>query len=233
MAYESYQPEVKSILQQAWDARESGDPMLAAAVLYPLFYDQMEKKEYLVAVNVLGDIATSYRVLAGQTGEQQYNQTAHRTMMHAESIAENNGVKLIPEWDFFVANCLMDINEHEKALERYQSFLDKKDWPHEKQMEVLASMGLAKFYLGQKNEGKADIQRAVNELEKPATANKYMDKNVTLIWLTGAMIKLAEVEEDKAIKQEILNKSLKIAMQHNLGAREKQIKKLLSLISTN
>lgn len=228
MAYESYQPEVKSVLQQAWDARESGDPMLSVAILERLFYDQMENQEYLVAVNVLGDIATSYRVLAGQTGEQQYNKTAHRTMMHAESIAENNGVELIPEWDFFVANCLMDINEHEQALERYQSFLGKKDWPHEKQMEVLASMGLAKYHLGQKDEGKADIQTAVNELEKSSTDNTYMDKNVTLIWLTGAMIKLAEVEEDNEIKQEILNKALKIAVQHNLGAREKQIKKLLA-----
>jgi tetratricopeptide (TPR) repeat protein len=217
-----YNNKTKTMIDKAWKARENGDPVLAIAILYPLFYEQYVKGKYLKSVNILGDIATSYRVLAGQTKIQQYITTAYETITFAESVAKEKNIDLSPEWNFFVANCLMDLKKYKEAIDKYENFLSKQEWSRSKRMEVQASIGLANYYLGNVKEANKMVNESVAYLKTAASKN-HLDKNLTLIWLTGAMIKQAEIQNSTVGRKKILQEALEIAKLNNLGARERQL----------
>jgi len=67
------------------------------------------------------------------------------------------------------------------------------------------------------------LKNSIKYLTESENTNTHQDKSVTLIWLTGAMIKYAQVIENKDESKETLIKALEISKKNNLGARMLQI----------
>lgn len=218
----------KKLGDKAWRYREGGKPLKAIAILNNAVQSALIKEDWKVLINLLFDYSICWKILAKQNDEDKdfYN-TSIQSLYFAKQVAEKYNIELRKDYSEYLAEVLTSAGEYEKAIQEYKKFLkDNKELSKEKKYNTQAHIGYCEAKIGNK-QGLDKIKTATDGLEKSKEKNTHLDKHVTLIWLTGALMKYAEVLKDKTESKQILQKALKIAKQNNLEAREKQINTLL------
>jgi tetratricopeptide (TPR) repeat protein len=215
------------IAQNAWSLREEGNPIEAMALWQNLYYEYINDKNWERAISSLIDIAICWKMQAEITGNASYFETSRATLYHIKHLADLNDIPLRNDYHYHLAGVETAVGDYEKAITSYEHYLATSKTPEE-EANILAHVGYAKAQHGKKEEGIKELRKSIEQFEEAQKVNNFQGKNVFLIWKLGAMLRLAEVLEDKDEARELTERVLGIAKEKGLGARAKQAEKLLS-----
>jgi tetratricopeptide (TPR) repeat protein len=215
------------ISKKAWGLREDGKPIEAIALWLPLIFENETRGNWENVVDLLIDTSIAWKIHGRQTGNSAFFSTSLGTLYRAKEIAKEHNIPLRKDWDYYLGEVLIAKGDFGDAVKSFSKYLRIASLTPEQEANIKTQIGYAKCMLGEKKEGIALLKESIQVLENPTQEFVHEGKDVIAIWLTGAMIKLAKVLEDKAESKRILKNALSIAKKKNLGAREKQIENLL------
>lgn len=212
--------------QKAWKLREDGKPIQAIAIWQNLYYGYVEEKDWDKVIDVLIDIAISWKIISEIKNKKDYAETALKTLHHIKHIADTEDILLRTDYAYHLAGIQTAAGEYVTAIESYEHYFAHEQTPEE-EANVNAHVGFARANLGEKEEGIKMLKEAIDVFEKSEHDHTFQEKDVYCIWKLGAKLRLAKLLEDKKEAKELVEDVLKEAKEKNLGARKKQAETLL------
>jgi hypothetical protein len=212
--------------QRAWKLREDGKPIQAIAIWQSLYYGYAEEKDWDKVIDVLLDIAISWKIISEIKNKKDYAETALKTLHHIKYIADTEDVLLRSDYAYHLAGIQTAAGEYVTAIESYEHYFAHEQ-TQEEEANVKAHVGFARAKIGEKTEGIQMLREAIDVFEKSEHAHDNMQSDTYCIWKLGAKLRLAQLFENKEEAKELVEDVLKEAKEKNLGARRKQAETLL------
>lgn len=213
--------------QQAWRAREEGNPILAISLWEPFLAQYQAEGKWEKVINTWVDIAIAWKGLGSQTGEATYHQTALKILNNIHSLSNLQGVPLRNDWQLLVGKTEIDAGQYQQAIPRLESYLQSAELTPEQRADVNCHLGFAKAKLGQE-EGVGQIRANLELLNKPTQEMVYQEKDLVVIWRTGALLRLAQVVKDQNEAKSLAQQALEEAQKLGLGTRVKEAERVLA-----
>lgn len=142
-------------------------------------------------------------------------------------MAQKYNIPLRPDWEFLKAKAQIDAGEYDKAVLTLTTYLNDNNLSPEKRADVISPLGFAKAKSGNQEKGQKLLQEGLEKLSHLSRSFINKDKDVIAIWKTGAMIKLAQVIDDREKAKNLVQEALKEATEEKLGARVQEARNLL------
>jgi hypothetical protein len=212
--------------QKAWKLREEGKVIEALAIWNEVYFEYLEDKNWERAISVLIDISICWKILGDVKKKKQYYKTAAVILKHIRHLAEKQNIPLRNDYDYHMAGVQSAAGEYHNAISSYEHYLAKIKTPEE-EANIKAAIGFAKAKGNSKKEGIQMLRESIALFEESTKRNEFQGKDVFKIWKLGAMLKLAQVLDNKKEAKALAEKALAEATEKGLGARAKQAKALL------
>ena len=210
-------------IKTAWQYREEGEPVKAIALWMNDLANYISQEDCTKVIDTLVDLHIAWKNLGKQTGEKIYLETSLSCLNQVKEISEKKGFKLRSDWHYYMGGIQLALENYGESIKNYENFLNTAKPRPEIVADVSAHIGYTKSKLGSSEEGVKLLRASIEVLKKSVTPNIHQEKDVNAIWLTGALLYLAEIIRDKSIAQEALG----LASEKGLGARATQAKNLL------
>lgn len=224
------QQDAQRITEEAWLARETGDPLRAITLLEENVEYHTSQEDWFGVVNARVDQIIAWKNYAKQVNDPTYFETALSVIKIVEHLVEEKGLPLRSDWEFLVASVELDAGRYKEAAEKLEHYLSTADLPQARRGEILTHLGFATVMLGSKDSGIAQIKEGIGLIDKSTDEFINAGKNVHAIWKSGALMRWAHVLDDPEEKRNLLDQALKIAEENGLEAREREAKKALNEI---
>lgn len=212
--------------QKAWKLREEGKPVVAMAIWMQLYYGYAQEHDWDKVIDILIDIAISWKILSEIKNKKEYAQTALSTLHHIKHIADSEDILLRGDFAYHLAGIQTAAGEYQTAIESYEHYFSQGNTPEE-EANVKAHVAFARAKLGEVKEGVKELKEAIEVFEKSDHDHTFQDKDTYCIWKLGAKLRLAQLLENKKEKKALIEEVLTEAKEKKLGARKKQAETLL------
>ncbi len=220
-------------LSMANDLRESEKYGESSKAYTECFVDLIAINDVVGLIHCLGGQGLIYKNLLTKNNSPIYHHLATAFAKEALDVAEVNKDKLDGRTISIAYSTYGDVlikdEKLQEALPYYEKALSISTAGIQEKGRLKAHIGGIQYQLGDKLTGIATIESALSEIR-----SGDMDYYAVRVWETGALNGLAMVyakegNQEKAL--EFANESLKIATDHNLPIRKRQIEQILEKIS--
>lgn len=214
---------------KAWRYREEGENVTAIAIWWQMYREALENKNYSDAIDLLFDISVAWRNEGKKVDRQELVKASISTLKMAEYWAKTGGFEIREDFDYYLANALMDAGKYTEAAFHYKRAQQFETDP-EMRMDIDSKMGYAYAKGGHIKAG-LPIMRHAFEYLRSRKDTYHEDKSLTAIKLTGAATRLAEFTIDSQEKIKLLTGARDLAEAKGLGPRKKEVEKLLNKLT--
>jgi tetratricopeptide (TPR) repeat protein len=223
-------PTEQELENKAWMLRESGNPIDAIGLLLPLVFKYQDKANWQKVIDLLFEISISWKIHGRQTNNPIFYETSLQTLKHTKALAYKHNIELRNDWYSYVGEVQIAKGDFKDAIESFTKYEQLANLSEEEKANNDTQIGFAYAQLGEKGKGIEILRQSKDVLSHPQSEFIHEGMDVHAIWATGAMLKLAQVMDNKEEAKRLLEDALSIAKEKGLGAREIQINDLLKKI---
>lgn len=210
---------------EAWCWRENGDNITAIAIWWQMYEESINSSNYSDAIDLLFDISVAWRNEGKTKYNIEYINASISTLKMAEYWAKVSNSKIRNDYDYYLANTLMDAGRYTEAAARYKK-VQKAIPDPEQRSEIESKIGYAYAKTGSVQAG-IKMMKSEFEFLRSRKDTYHEGISLTAIKLTGAAIRLAEFTENPEEKRRLLEGARGVAEVKGLKSRKMEIEKLL------
>ena len=216
------------IENKAWKLRESGNPVDALGLLLPLIFKYQGDANWQKVIDLCFETSIAWRIYGRQVNNPIFYETSLQTLTYTKFLAQKYNIDLRKDWNSYLGEVQIAQGDFKGAIESFTRYGEIANLSSAEKANNDTQIGFAYTQLGNKEKGIEILRKAITALSNPENEFIHEGVDVHAIWATGAMLKLAQVVDDKEEAKKLLEDALDIAKEKGLGAREKQINGLMT-----